>query len=300
MSDQDLIYVRERRLPYETFDSDNHLYENQDALTKFLPKEYEGAVKYVEVNGRTKLAHPRPHQRVHPQPDLQPGGGARAAGATRRPTRDTAAWAAATGVKPKVMPGIDAFFDPEPRLALMKDMGIDRTLLWPTLASVLEERVADDPDLPRSRSSTRSTSGCTSTGPTCTPDAIYATPIISLAAGAGTRDRGAAVRPASAAPRSSSSAWRRCPRGRAASRSRCPSSTRSGPRSSGSTSSSACTPATRATSATSTSGRASPTRCCRSRPRAPRRSRRWRPTRTWCTTRWRRSSATASPLASRR
>ena len=50
------------------------------------------------------------------------------------------------GVKPKAMPGIDAFFDPEPRLALMKDMGIDRTLLWPTLASVLEERVADDPE----------------------------------------------------------------------------------------------------------------------------------------------------------
>ena len=44
------------------------------------------------------------------------------------------------------MPGIDAFFDPEPRLALMKEMGIDRTLLWPTLASALEERLADDPD----------------------------------------------------------------------------------------------------------------------------------------------------------
>ena len=44
------------------------------------------------------------------------------------------------------MPGIDAFFDPEPRLELMKEMGIDRTLLWPTLASALEERLADDPD----------------------------------------------------------------------------------------------------------------------------------------------------------
>ena len=44
------------------------------------------------------------------------------------------------------MPGIDAFFDPEPRLELMKEMGIDRTLLWPTLASAIEERVADDPD----------------------------------------------------------------------------------------------------------------------------------------------------------
>ena len=44
------------------------------------------------------------------------------------------------------MPSLDAFFDPEPRLELMKEMGIDRTLLWPTLASALEERMANDPD----------------------------------------------------------------------------------------------------------------------------------------------------------
>ena len=55
MSD-DLIYVRERRLPYPTFDADNHLYENRDALTKFIPKDHEGIVKYVDINGRTKLA----------------------------------------------------------------------------------------------------------------------------------------------------------------------------------------------------------------------------------------------------
>ena len=55
-SGDDFIYVHERRLPYETFDADNHLYENRDALTKFLPREYEGAIKYVEVGGRTKLA----------------------------------------------------------------------------------------------------------------------------------------------------------------------------------------------------------------------------------------------------
>ena len=42
--------------PTATFDADNHLYENRDALTKYLPPEYEGVIKYVEVNGRTKLA----------------------------------------------------------------------------------------------------------------------------------------------------------------------------------------------------------------------------------------------------
>ena len=56
MSDagEDFIYVRERRLPYTTFDADNHLYETKDALTKFLPREYQGVMKYVEVDGRTK------------------------------------------------------------------------------------------------------------------------------------------------------------------------------------------------------------------------------------------------------
>src|SRR5262249_6549814 len=122
---EQFIYVRERRLPYETFDADNHLYETKDAFLQFLPKEYEGAVKYVEVSGRIKLALRDHISEYIPNPtfnkvavpgsygrDVSKGDGKPIAGA-------------AVGVKPKVMPGIDAFFDPEPRLALMKDMGID-------------------------------------------------------------------------------------------------------------------------------------------------------------------------------
>ena len=183
-TDQDLIYVRERRLPYETFDADNHLYENTDALTKFLPKEYKGAIRYIEVDGRTKLVDPRPHQPVHPEPHVRPGGAARRVGEQRDATRVRAARAMRDGVKPRAMPGIDAFFDPEPRLALMKDMGIDRTLLWPTLASVLEERVADDPEFAvtviHALNEWMHEHWSYVYG-----DAIYATPIISLAAGAG-------------------------------------------------------------------------------------------------------------------
>ena len=50
------VYMKERRLPYPTFDADNHMYENKDALTKFIPKEFDGVIKYVEINGRTKVA----------------------------------------------------------------------------------------------------------------------------------------------------------------------------------------------------------------------------------------------------
>ena len=41
---------------FPVFDADNHMYEKTDAFTKFLPPEYSGLIKYVEVNGRTKIA----------------------------------------------------------------------------------------------------------------------------------------------------------------------------------------------------------------------------------------------------
>ena len=44
-----------RSLPYPVFDIDNHMYETEDALTKYLPKQHRGKVGYVEVNGRPKL-----------------------------------------------------------------------------------------------------------------------------------------------------------------------------------------------------------------------------------------------------
>src|SRR5258708_3648436 len=45
-----------RTLDFPVFDADNHLYETTEAFTKFLPKEYEGLTRYVELNGRPKIA----------------------------------------------------------------------------------------------------------------------------------------------------------------------------------------------------------------------------------------------------
>ncbi len=145
--EQYIQFVR-RELPYSTFDADNHLYETADALTKFLPPEYEGVVKYVEVGGRTKLALRDKITDYIPNPTFSkvavPGGAGFdvTQGGAGLPS------VAAGGFTKKMlaMPSIDAFFDPAPRLELMREMGIDRTLLWPTLASALEERMADDPD----------------------------------------------------------------------------------------------------------------------------------------------------------
>jgi predicted TIM-barrel fold metal-dependent hydrolase len=145
------IYVHERRLPYETFDCDNHLYERQEALTKYIPREYDGIIKYVDIHGRTKIAIADHVSDYIPNPTFArvavPGGFGQD---VTRPAETTVNLQlpsdAPRSQRVRAMPSPDAFFDPEPRLELMKDMGIDRTLLWPTLASVVEERLAHDPD----------------------------------------------------------------------------------------------------------------------------------------------------------
>ena len=45
-----------RVLDFTIFDADNHMYETTDAFTKYLPPEYAGLIKYVDVAGRTKIA----------------------------------------------------------------------------------------------------------------------------------------------------------------------------------------------------------------------------------------------------
>ena len=41
----------------------------------------------------------------------------------------------------------EAFHHPEPRVEVMNELGVDRSLMFPTLASLLEERMRDDPEL---------------------------------------------------------------------------------------------------------------------------------------------------------
>ncbi len=179
MTTSEYIEIVHRELPYTTFDADNHLYESRDAMTKFLPASHDGLVKYVEVEGRTKLAIRDKITNYIPNPTFAkvavPGGSGFDV------TKGGGGFGDARGLgKLVAMPGIDAFFDPEPRLQLMKEWGIDRTLLWPTLASAIEERVADDPE-----------AACVVVHALnewmhehwsyVYSDAIYSTPIISLA-----------------------------------------------------------------------------------------------------------------------
>ena len=45
-----------RILDFPVFDADNHLYETPEALTRYLPDHQRGAIDYIDVHGRTKIA----------------------------------------------------------------------------------------------------------------------------------------------------------------------------------------------------------------------------------------------------
>ncbi|MGW1028910.1 amidohydrolase family protein [Streptomyces sp. NPDC002577] len=134
-----------RVLPYPLFDADNHLYETEESLTKYLPKEYRDAIQYVQVNGRTKIAVRGQISDYIPNPTFEvvarPGAmedyfrNGNPEGKSRRE------------IFGEPMRSIPAFREPAPRLELMDELGINRTLMFPTLASLVEERMRDDPEL---------------------------------------------------------------------------------------------------------------------------------------------------------
>jgi len=133
-----------RTLSIPVFDADNHLYETRDSLTKFLPERYQGVIDYVEVRGRTKIVVRGQISNYIPNPTFD---------VVARPgtMEDYFRHGNPEGKDRRAMFGepmrsIPAFRGPEARLELMDEQGLDRALMFPTLASLVEERLRDDPE----------------------------------------------------------------------------------------------------------------------------------------------------------
>ena len=279
-------------LDIPVFDADNHLYETKDALHQVPARALQGRRRLRRRPGphqdrrqgdRSATTSPTPPSTWSPRP-----GRRRTTSASATPRARAAARSSASRCGRSRRSA-----SPAPRVELMDEQGIDRALMFPTLASLLEERMRDDPELihavihalnewmhetwsstTRAASSPRRSSRCRSSRRPSRSSS-------------GCVERGAKV--------VLDPARRRSPGSEVRGRSACPSSTRSGSRSSSTTSSSPCTPPTAATSATPTTGWAAAARCCRSSPRRSACCRRGGRSRTRC----RRSSATAPCPASR-
>src|ERR1700758_1871870 len=132
------------KLGFPVFDGDNHMYETRDALTKFLPPEYHGAIRYVEVDGRTKIATLGQISEYIPNPTFDkvaaPGAqedyfhNGNPEGKSHRE------------ILGKAIEATPAMREPAPRLALMDEQGIDKSMMYPTLASLVEERFREHPE----------------------------------------------------------------------------------------------------------------------------------------------------------
>jgi predicted TIM-barrel fold metal-dependent hydrolase len=132
-------------LDFPTFDADNHLYETKESFTRYLPEQYRSAIDYVELHGRTKIMIlgqvseyiPNPTFEVVAKPGAQEE-------YFRNGNPEGKSYREIIG---EPMRSIPAFREPAPRIKVMDELGVDRTLMFPTLASLLEERMRDHVDL---------------------------------------------------------------------------------------------------------------------------------------------------------
>jgi predicted TIM-barrel fold metal-dependent hydrolase len=133
------------RLGFPVFDADNHLYETREALTKYLPDPYRGAIDYVDVHGRTKIVVRGQITDYIPNPTFDRVG---------RPGAQEEYFKQGNPegktLREIIGRGIDcppAFRNAPARLELLNELDVDFALMIPTLASLVEERMRDDPDL---------------------------------------------------------------------------------------------------------------------------------------------------------
>jgi predicted TIM-barrel fold metal-dependent hydrolase len=133
------------RLGYPVYDADNHLYEPEEAMTAHLPRKWKNEFRYVQVEGRKKLAIGGVISDYIPNPTFEvlaaPGAHEKWYRATNREGLTL------RELSGKPIPCPPAYRNGADRLKLMDEQGLHATLIFPTLASAIEERMSYDHEL---------------------------------------------------------------------------------------------------------------------------------------------------------
>ena len=132
-------------LPFPVYDADNHLYEPEDAFTRYLPKEFQKDFYFVEKNGRKKLVIAGMLSEYIPNPTFEvvaaPGSHEKYYRATNteglsiremtgKPIRTPQTWRTGDG-----------------RIQVLDQQGLHAALVFPTLASVIEGRLGTNAEV---------------------------------------------------------------------------------------------------------------------------------------------------------
>jgi len=132
-------------MDFAVYDADNHLYEAEDAFTRHLPASHADLFRFVEIKGRKKLVVRNVITEFIPNPTFEvvaAPGAHMAFYAGDNPEGKSLRELTGQPIRPP-----DAFRAAAPRLELLDEQGIQASLMFPTLASLIEERLIDDPFL---------------------------------------------------------------------------------------------------------------------------------------------------------
>jgi len=132
-------------LGYPVYDADNHLYEPEEAMTAHLPKKWRSQFQYVEVHGRKKLAIGGQISEYIPNPTFEVLAAPGAHEKFFRATNTEGLSLRELSGRPISCP--PAYRNGADRLKLMDEQGVHATLVFPTLASAVEERMNYDHEL---------------------------------------------------------------------------------------------------------------------------------------------------------
>ncbi|WP_157220208.1 amidohydrolase family protein [Flavisphingomonas formosensis] len=132
-------------LPFPVYDADNHFYEPEEALFRHLPKKWNQDVRFVEVDGRKKLAIQSKISDYIPNPTFSrvaaPGShlkyyrGQNSEGLSLREIQG-----------PSIIPP-DSFRFGADRIAVLDEHHIHAALTFPTLFSAIENRMSYNHEL---------------------------------------------------------------------------------------------------------------------------------------------------------
>ena len=132
---------------YPIYDADRHFYEPPEAFLRHLPKKYKKEFQYVEVNGRTKLAVGGVLSDYIPNPTFDV---VAAPGSHEKWYRgDNPQNLSLREITGKPIASQAAFNNGDAHIKVMDEQHIQAGLFLPTLASVIEERLAHKPDVIR-------------------------------------------------------------------------------------------------------------------------------------------------------
>jgi predicted TIM-barrel fold metal-dependent hydrolase len=132
-------------LPYPVYDADHHLYEPEEAFMRHLPKAYEKDFYLVDVKGRKKLAIGGAISEYIPNPTFEvvaaPGKWEKYMRADN-PESLSLRELSGKGLRPP-----PEWRSGDGRVAVLDQQGLHAAMVFPTLASVIESRLGDKPDV---------------------------------------------------------------------------------------------------------------------------------------------------------